>query len=187
MEGKIVYFDRPGRDNTEETLRIAKERADELGINIIVVATTVGDTAVRAVEVFKGKQVIAVTHVTGFNEPNVQELTSENRQKIEAAGGIVLTAAHAFSGLNAAMRKKFNMFLLGDVVANTLRILGQGMKVVCECAAMASDAGLAPSGEDVMSIGGTGRGADTAAVIRSVNSRDFFDMKVREILCKPHF
>ena len=187
MEGKIVYFDKPGKDNTEETLRIARERADELGINVIVVATTGGDTAVRATEVFKGKKVIAVTHVTGFNEPNVQELTDENQKAIEANGGTVLTTAHAFSGLNAAMRKKFNMFLLGDVVANTLRVLGQGMKVVCECAMMASDAGLAPSGEDVMSIGGTGRGADTAVVLRSVNSRDFFDLRVREILCKPHF
>ena len=187
MEGKIVYFDKPGTDNTEETLRIARERADELGIDTIVVATTVGATAVRATEVFRGKKVIAVTHVTGFSGPNMQELTDENRKKIEANGGVVLTAAHAFSGVNAAMRKKFNMFLLGDVIANTLRILGQGMKVVTECAAMATDAGLAPSGGDVISIGGTGRGADTAVVIGAVNSRDFFDMRVKEILCKPHF
>jgi len=187
MEGKIIYFDKPGTDNTEETLRIARERADELGIDTIVVATTVGDTAARASEVFRGRKVIAVTHVAGFGGPNTQELTDENRKKIEANGGIVLTTAHAFSGVNAAMRKKFNMFLLGDVIANTLRILGQGMKVVCECAMMAADAGLAPVEEDVISIGGTGRGADTAVVLGSVNSTDFFDMKVKEILCKPHF
>lgn len=187
MEGKIVYFDKPGKDNTEETLRIAGERADELGIDTIIVATTVGDTAARAVEVFRGKKVIAVTHVTGFLGPNMQELTDENRKTIEANGGVVLTTAHAFSGVNAAMRKKFSMFLLGDVIANTLRILGEGMKVVCECAMMAADAGLAPAQEDVISIGGTGRGADTAVVLRSANSREFFDLRVREILCKPHF
>lgn len=187
MEGKIVYFDNPGKDNTEETLRIARQRADELGIDTIVVATTVGDTAVRACEVFRGKRVIAVTHVTGFREPNAQELTDENRKAIESNGGVVLTAAHAFSGVNAAMRKKFNMFLLGDVIANTLRIFGQGMKVVCECALMAADAGLAPGDADVISIAGTGRGADMAVVLGSVNSHDFFDMRVKEILCKPHF
>ena len=48
MEGKIVYFDKPGAENTEEVLRIAKKRAKELGIKTIVVATTVGNTAVRA-------------------------------------------------------------------------------------------------------------------------------------------
>ena len=47
------------------------------------------------------------------------------------------------------MRKKFNMHLLGDVIANTLRIFGQGMKVVPEIAMMAADAGL-----DVVLYGG---------------------------------
>ncbi len=187
MEGKIVYFDKPGKDNTEETLSLASKRADELGIGTIIVATTVGDTAVRASEVFRGKRVIVVTHVANFRGPNTQELTDENRKQIEANGAVVLTAAHAFSGVNSAMRKKFKMFLLGDVIANTLRILGQGMKVVCECTVMAADAGLAPVEEDVMAIAGTGRGADMAVVLSSVSSDDFFDMRVKEILCKPHF
>ena len=42
-------------------------------------------------------------------------------------------------------------------------------------------------GLDVGGGGGTGRGADTAVVLRPVNSGDFFDLKVKEILCKPHF
>ncbi len=129
MEGKIVYFEKPGTENTEETLRIAKLRAEELDIKSIVVATTVGNTAVRVTEVFEGMRVIAVTHVTGMRGPDIQEFTDENRQKVESKGGIVLTAAHAFTGIDGAMRKKFRMYLLGDVIANTLRIFGQGMKV----------------------------------------------------------
>ena len=43
----ILYFQSPG-DHTEETLRASKERADELGINDIVVASTEGTTASRA-------------------------------------------------------------------------------------------------------------------------------------------
>jgi hypothetical protein len=187
MEGKIVYFDKPGIDNTEEVLRIAKLRAEELGIKSIVVATTVGGTAVRAVEVFEGLRVIAVTHVTGMREPNVQEFTDENRQKVESQGGVVLTTAHAFTGIDGAMRKKFRMFLLGDVIANTLRIFGQGMKVVCEIALMAADAGLVRTDEDIIAIAGTGRGADMAVVLSPVNTSDFFDLQVKEILCKPHF
>jgi len=59
------------------------------------------------------------------------------------------------------------------------------MKVACEIALMAADAGLVRTDEDVISIAGTGRGADTAVVLRPVNTRNFFDLKVKEILCKP--
>ena len=187
MEQKIVYFDKPGVDNMEETLRIAKTRADELGIKTIVVATTIGNTAARAVEVFKGMKVVAVTHSAGFRGPNTQELTEENRQKITKHGGVILTTTHLFSGVGAAMRKKFNTYLLGDIVANTLRILGQGMKVVVEISVMAADAGLVRTDEDCIVIAGTGRGADYAVVLKPVNSGDFFDLRVKEILCKPRY
>lgn len=186
MEGKIVYFEKPGPENTEEVLRIAKARAEELGIKTVVVATTVGGTAVRATEVLEGMKVVVVTHYTGMREPNLQEFTEENRQKVESRGGVVLTTAHAFTGIGGAMRKKFRMYLLGDVIASTLRIFGQGMKVVCEITLMAADAGLVRTDEDIIAIAGTGRGADTAVVLSPVNTMDFFDLKVKEILCKPH-
>jgi len=187
MERKIVYFAEPGSQNTDEVLRIARLRAEELGIKTILVASTTGDTAVKAVEAFEGMRVVAVSHFTGMREPNIQEFIEENRQKVVSRRGVVLTTTHAFSGLSRAMRKKFNMYLFEEVVANTLRIFGQGMKVACEITLMAADAGLVRTDEDVISIGGTGRGADTALVLHPVNSEDFFDLKVKEILCKPHF
>ena len=187
MERTIVYFDKPGLDNTEETLRIAKERAEELGIKTILVATTRGNTGARAVEVFKGCRVVVITHNTGFREPNAQELTEENRKAIESKGGIVLTGTHTFSGVSRALSRKFSTVTIGDIIANVLRIFGQGMKVVCEIAVMAADAGLARTDEDAMVICGTGRGADMAVVLKPVNSADFFDLRVKEILCKPHF
>lgn len=187
MEERIVYFSSTGRENTEEVLGIVKRRAEELNIKSIVVASTSGNTAVRAVEVLEGIRVIAVSHATGMREPNFQEFVEENRQKFESNGGIVLTTTHAFSGLSGAMRKKFNMYLFPEVVASTLRIFGQGMKVACEITLMAADAGLVRTDEDVIVIAGSGRGADIALVLTPVNSNDFFDLKIKEILCKPHF
>lgn len=187
MEAKIVYFDKPGTDNTEETLKIAKIRAQELGIKTIIVATTVGNTAARASEVFKGLKVVAVTHSTGFKMPNVQELTEENRQIITANGGQILTTTHLFRGVSGAVQKKFNQQEIGSMVAHTLRLLGQGMKVVVEIAVMAADAGLVRTDEEVIVIAGSGRGADYAVVLNPVVSNDFFDLKVKEILCKPRF
>jgi hypothetical protein len=187
MESKIIYFEKPGKDNTAQTLRMAKLRAKELGIKGILVASTTGDTALKAMKVFKGAKIVVVSHFTGMKGPNIQEFTEENRQKLAKAGVPLFTATHTFSGLGRAMRKKFNMYLFEETVANTLRIFGQGMKVVCEITLMAADAGLVRTDEDIMVIGGTGRGADTAVVLRPVNSEDFFDLKIREILCKPLF
>ena len=52
---------------------------------------------------------------------------------------------------------------------------------------MAADGGLVRTDEDVISIAGTHEGIDTAIVLKPVNVHNFFDLKVREILCKPHF
>jgi hypothetical protein len=186
LELKTVYFEHPGSETTDAVLNIALSRAQELGIKNIVVASTTGATAVRAVDILKGFKVIVVTHVAGMREPNVQEFTEKNRQLVEAAGGIPLTAAHAFSGLSGAMRLKFNTYVIGDIVASTLRIFGQGLKVACEISLMAADSGLVRTDEDVIAIGGTGHGADTALVLRPATSRNFFELRVKEILCKPH-
>ena len=87
IEARTVYFPKPGPENTEEALRIARLRAEELGIKTIVVASTRGNTASMAVEILDGFRVIVVSHSTGFQEPNVQEFTGENREKRPAVGG----------------------------------------------------------------------------------------------------
>ena len=60
-----------------------------------------------------------------------------------------------------------------------------GMKVCFEITLMAADAGAIPIGENVIAIGGQGRGADTAIVIKSANTTSFFDLDVQEIIAKP--
>lgn len=187
IEGRIVYFPSPGTANTDHVLRIARARADEPGINTILVASTEGTTALKAAEVFRDKKVVAVSHHVGYKEPNAFEWSVENMEKFHAAGGLLLTTSHAFFGLSRAVKQKWNTYVFEEMVTNTLRLFGEGMKVVCEIAMMAADAGLARTDEEVISIGGTGRGADTAVVLRPVNLCNFFDLKVREILCKPHF
>ena len=187
MNSKIVYFNKPDTKNTDEVLRIAKRRAEELGIKTVLVASTRGETAVKAINALKGLKVIAVTHNAGFREPNTQEFTEENRKIFESRGGIVLTTTHTFSGISRAVREKFNTYIIGDIVASTLRIFGEGMKVVAEIAMMAADGGLVRTDEDIISIAGTGKGADTAVVLTPVISHKFFDLKIKDIICKPHF
>ena len=178
-----TYFEKPGKENTHRTLELAKNRADELGIKIILVASTRGDTGVKACEAFPGYDVVVVTHSVGFKEPNYQELTDENRAAIEAAGGKILTCQHAFGGVGRAVRKKLGTYELEELIAYTLRLFGEGLKVAVEIALMAADAGLVRTDEPVVAVAGTGKGADTAVVLKPANAQTFFDLKVLEVLC----
>ncbi|MBI4282284.1 MAG: hypothetical protein HY672_02185 [Chloroflexi bacterium] len=206
MESRIVYFEKPGIDNTEEVLSLVKERARALGIKTVIVASTTGNTAVKAMAALQGLRVVVVSHSTGFQAPNTQEFTEENREIVERQGGTILTTTLAFGGYVTfspmpevgsvlgtklgELQTMLNRMTTGGLMANTLRIFGQGMKVVCEISMMAADSGLVRTDEDVISIAGTGtggRGADTAVVLKPVNSHNFFDLRIREILCKPHF
>lgn len=170
---------------SQEIFEIVKKRADELKIKSIVVASTQGKTGVKAVQVFKGYNVVVVTHSSGFAGKDTQELTPENRDLIIKAGGKILTTTHAFGGVGRAVRRKLNTYQTDEIIANTLRIFGQGTKVAIEIAMMAADSGLISTKEDIISIGGTGQGADTALVLQAANVQDFFDVKVRETICKP--
>ena len=182
---QTVYFDKPGKANTARTLQLAAERADQLSINTILVATTFGESGKLAAQAFQGKNLIAVSHAFGFKGPNTQELTPENRAAIEAAGGTILTCQHAFGGVNRAIRKQLDTAAPDDIIANTLRIFGEGMKVVAEIAMMAADAGLVQVGNPVLCIAGTGHGADLAAIVLPVNTFAFFDLKILEVICRP--
>lgn len=64
--------------------------------------------------------------MTGLRELGKQELLEENRKKIENRGGNILTTGHAFSGVNRAVRRKFDTVGPADIVAQTLRMFGQG-------------------------------------------------------------
>jgi hypothetical protein len=121
----------------------------------------------------------------GFEVPNEQRLPEETRKRIEQMGASVVTATHALGGAGRAVRIKFNTMQSDEIMAHTLRILGQGVKVGCEIAAMAADAGLVRTDREVITIAGTGEGADTAMVVQPSNVHTFFDTRIREILCKP--
>lgn len=179
-----MYFDKPGIHNTQPTLENAYERARALGINEIVVASTEGNTAYMAFDIFKGCSITAVTYHCGFREPFKNAMAEEVRSDLEAKGMRVISATHALSGVERAVAKKHGGIYPALLIADTLRLFGQGVKVAVEVSIMASDAG-ALTGEDIISIGGTAQGADVALVVKPANQTDLFSMQIREVICKP--
>jgi hypothetical protein len=133
----------------------------------------------------RGLDVIVITQSTGFRGPDVQLLTDENRAAIEGGGATILTAQHSFGGVGRAVRKKLSTYQVDEIMAYTLRTLGEGIKVSAELCLMAADAGLVRTDTPVIAIAGTGRGADTAAILRPTNTQTFFDLRFVEFICMP--
>lgn len=185
VERKTVYFETPGKQNTESVLELVKNYAQAEGVRNIVVASTTGETGVKASKVFRGFNVVVVSHHVGFQETGVWELKEENRRKILKNGAKILTATHALSGVERAVRKKFGTIMPLELIAHTLRLFGEGTKVCVEITIMAADAGLIPVDREVIAVGGTGRGADTALVIKPATASRFFNLEIREIIAKP--
>ncbi|MDH4210930.1 MAG: hypothetical protein OEV79_05735 [candidate division WOR-3 bacterium] len=185
MKYEVHYWDKPGRDNTEDTLDAALKRARETGIKYIIVASCVGYTTKLLCEKAEDLNIISVAHQAGFRDPGKCELSEETETELISKGVKVYTGTHFFGGLGRAVRMKFGGLEVDELTANTLRIFGQGTKVAIEIAIMAIDAGLIPYDQEVIAIGGSGQGADTAIVCLPRHGKDFFSFEVREIICKP--
>jgi len=184
-QSSITYFRKPGKENTKKVLDLSRLKAEELGISTALVASTTGYTAKLAVETLESMDIIIVTHSAGFSEPDEQEFESEIKTFIEARNAKVLTAQHSFVGVNRAIRDSLGGAQTNEIIANVLRLFGQGMKVVCEIALMAADAGLVSCFKPVIAVAGTGRGADLGIVVYPANSRRFFDLKIVDVFCMP--
>jgi len=196
-----VYFEKPGKEHTEETLRIALEAAKERGIDTVLVSSTTGYSALEALKVFKdsGLNIIIVTHQTGYRAPGVQLLPPETREKLEEAGMIVYTGTDVLTGgveVGISRQRPAKTSPLDGrlpsivppittVVAHTLRLFSQGVKVCPEIVMMAADAGLIPLDKKVVSVAGSHAGSDTAMVITPSTSNRIRDMKLHEIIVKP--
>jgi len=170
---------------TKEVLQHAKKYAIEQGISEVVVATTRGKTGVLAADLFPDDlKIVAVTHSTGFKKTGEQELTDENRKKMEQKNVSIFTGPMIFHTWNDYYRKKQGTVTPTTMIADTLRLFGQGTKVAVEIVAMATDAGLISEGP-VLSIAGTGYGADTVLLITATNSKYLMDMQIQDVIAKP--
>jgi len=180
-----MYFERSGKQNTEKTLEIVKRAVNERGIKHVVVASSGGYTAKQFKEANLGVNLVCVTHVAGFETPGEIEMPEEIRRELAQAGVKVLTTTHVLSGAERGISRKFGGVYPVEIIANSLRMLGQGVKVCVEVSVMALDAGLIPYNEEVIAVGGTGEGADTAVIIKPAHAANIFDTWISEILCKP--
>ncbi len=179
MEEKIVYFEKPGKDNTEDVLRLVQEKASAKGIQKIVLASTRGDTARAAAAEWDGTglQLVVIPWQYGFRDtqPFPRELVADLLGKgHQVHFGTMLFHTERFYGTE-----------IPQVMANLLRIFGQGIKVCVEIILMACDGGCVERDEKVIAVAGSGAGADTAVVATASPSTNLKGLRIHEVICKP--
>jgi len=186
MEKTILYFDEPGPANTEATLRASAQRAAELAIGQVVVATSTGKTALLAADAYAaGTKIVGVTLQRGLWEKYVG-VDPELARQAQERGVALLTCPHTLMGaVDSALRDQFGVLPPQQLIAHTYYTFSQGTKVAVECMMMAADAGLLDMDREVISIAGSSYGADTSLVLKPVYSHQFFALKVHEIIALP--
>jgi len=189
-KSSILYLDTPGGVNTDMVLDSVVERLKEGDIKHVVIASDSGETGLRAVERLKKSdvQIVVVTEHCGSEKEGENTMTPEREKELLAAGVKVVRATHALSGVERSINKKVGGSSRVEAISEALRALfGQGMKVAVEITIMAADNGAVPCGPDieVVAIGGTECGSDTACVVRPAHSNNFFNMRIREIIAIP--
>ena len=180
---ETVYYEEGGAEHTEATLKAALQAARELGVKKVLVASTSGDTGVKAAELFKGGgvQVIVVGHQMGFPAAGVQQFKPENWKTIEELGGVVNLGTDVLTN-TIRQRQRLGHSPMSFI---TQTLIAMKVKVNVEIVAKACDAGLVQAGEHVISVAGSHRGADTAVSFLAADSPNVLDVKPQYVICMP--
>jgi hypothetical protein len=178
MRSTIAYFDKAGEGNTEEVLKLASARYAEGDIKTVVIASTFGETAIKAAHVFKdsGARLLIVGEVLDGSQHPAPEIC----QQLEKEGHRVIW------GLSMGQMSAFTKDESASLVAKAYKRISEGFKVVCEIILIGTSAGFLCPGAKVLAIAGTHRGADTAIVAYAGNYADFDSFQILEMLCKPY-
>lgn len=171
-------------DIIKKAVLLAKER--ELDICL---ASTTGNTARSALKViseinYTGRLVV-VRNVCGFENTGENSMDAKIYYELVKNGVQVITAAHTLSGCERGISKKYSGVYPVQIIADSLRMLGQGVKVCVEISLMSNDAGALQYGKPVVCVAGSGSGADTICIITPGYSASVFDTKINEIIEKP--
>jgi hypothetical protein len=185
----IFYFDAHGEVNTEKTVELARERAEELGIVKIVVASETGLSALKVLDALPRREVIVVSSAAGTtvegsvigdlkigipDEGILKELTDRGARVVRGTDPFWNLSAHTEIRDTSKLGMMFYDALCG------------GLHVCMTGVLEATDAGHLVEGEEVIALAGSFVGLDTAIVAAAANSVNFFRaFEVREIICKP--
>jgi len=190
----VYYFDNPGEENTDLVVEAVKKRLSGGLIDHVVVASTRGRTSLKfAVELGKKVKIISVSEPQYIKEWGAQWpiMDENNKQRLKEMGVMVLDNVPYVFHSSVLEDSKWMQATPEILLRETFYTLGQGFKVAVEVVLQAVAAGALEPYREVIGVGGTHRGADTALVLRSTYPATIFSkdqnkrLEIREIIAMP--
>jgi hypothetical protein len=187
----ITYFESTSKwtENTAAVVELAGKELKSSRIRHVVVASNTGYVGAQFGPLAKAHPKVgfaAVKMAPAIDKMYDVKWNAGYGKAMEEAGIKLVCGTHALTGgVDRAIRATFKGYPPGAVIAQTLYLFSQGMKVCVEIIAMACDAGVLPEGVKVISCAGTGNGTDTAIVATSAASANLFDMTIHRVLAMP--
>lgn len=190
------YFRYRGEVNTRKVLELARDSAVELNIRKMIVASETGRSALKALRILEDKRIslIVVTHYPahtwgpkgdipiGLMRPEYARV----KRFLEARGVTIVQGTRPFADIGRSLG--WDAPVPATFVDKALELFGAGTKIAIEAAVMATDAGVVKPGQEVLTLGGTFKGLDTALVVRTSYSGSFFsEFAVLEVIAKPRY
>jgi hypothetical protein len=196
--GKIVrevcYFTEPGPENLEDVVEAVEKRVNQTGIRYVVVASHSGKTALVFAERMKGKAKVVCVSGRPSRRDRGREwpsISPESRRRLEELGAVVLDRIPYALESEVLRENRWNAPSADRFVVETLYMFGSGMKVAVQVVLTAVSSGYVEPYEDVIGVGGTGGGADTAIVMKASYAIRMFSEnqehrpEVKEIIAMP--
>ena len=188
------YFRYRGEVNTWKVLEPARERALELGIGKMILASETGRSALKALEALQGTKIelIVVTHYSSRTwEPKgdiaiglMRPEYARAKRFLEKHGAIIVQGTRPLGGIGRSV--DWDAPAPATFVDKALELFGAGTKIAIEAALLATDAGALDPGQESVTLAGTYKGLDTALVVHTSYSGSFFsEFDVLEIVARP--
>jgi hypothetical protein len=194
LKRQVYYFDEPGEENTQWVVEAVSQRLEVGGIRTVIVASTSGETAVAFARSLKCKAELICVSEAPYRREWGEEwpcLKQEFRQELEGLGATIIDKAPYVFHSSVLEVARWPGAFPERLVKETLYSFGQGLKVAVEVALIGVSCGYVTPYEDVIGVGGSSNGADTAIVLRATYPASLFDkdpakrLEIREIIAMP--
>ncbi|MEM3714966.1 MAG: pyruvate kinase alpha/beta domain-containing protein [Nitrososphaeria archaeon] len=189
-----LYFEEPGANNTFFVLDAVVKRVEETGIRTVVVASHSGRTALEfAKKMVKKTEIFCVSPNPARRRKNKPwpTISDEIRKQLEALGVKIIERTPSIFEDTFTEDSTKQVLTPTQIIRETFYTLGQGFKVAVEVGLMATASGYIEPNTDIISVGGTGEGCDTAIIMKTIYPQTFFSpnpaerLEIREIIAMP--
>jgi len=194
VKRQVYYFDEPGKENTESVIEAVSRRLQAGGIKTVIIASTSGETAVKFARSLGDKvELICVSQAPYRREWGERWpcLKQKFRRQLQRLGVVVIDKAPYIFHNSVLEAAPWSGTFPERLVKETLYCFGQGMKVAVEVVLIGVSCGYVTPYEDVIGVGGSGKGADTAILLRATYPACLFDkdpgkrLEIKEIIAMP--